>query len=374
MILEELKLHHFRNYDDLMVKFHPGINVLIGENAQGKTNLLEAIYVLALTKSHRTANDRELITWKQHDATVAGRIRKQLGSLPLAVQFSSHGKRVRMNHLVQPRMSSYIGALNVVLFAPEDLQLVKGAPVIRRQFMDTEFSQMSNQYLFALGKYNQVLKQRNQYLKQLKYHQESDRVLLDVLSEGLAKSGGQVVALRYQLLHQLEGWAQELHEHISTRKEKLTFRYVSQVKTADDKTVPDYQQELLASYQQRADHEIELGTTLTGPHRDDVAFLVNGQDVQSFGSQGQQRTTALAVKLAEIELMKQQTNEYPLLLLDDVLSELDNDRQTHLLTAIQDKVQTFLTTTSLSGVARQLINQPAIYHIQQGQVSEEEAQ
>jgi DNA replication and repair protein RecF len=233
---------------------------------------------------------------------------------------------------------------------------------------------MSNQYLFALGKYNQVLKQRNQYLKQLKYHQESDRVLLDVLSEGLAKSGGQVVALRYQLLHQLEGWAQELHEHISTRKEKLTFRYVSQVKTADDKTVPDYQQELLASYQQRADHEIELGTTLTGPHRDDVAFLVNGQNVQSFGSQGQQRTTALAVKLAEIELMKQQTNEYPLLLLDDVLSELDNDRQTHLLTAIQDKVQTFLTTTSLSGVARQLINQPAIYHIQQGQVSEEEAQ
>ncbi|HIW69898.1 MAG TPA: DNA replication/repair protein RecF [Candidatus Limosilactobacillus merdipullorum] len=374
MILEELKLHHFRNYEDLTVKFHPGINVLIGENAQGKTNLLEAIYVLALTKSHRTANDRELISWNEHEASVAGRVKKKLGSLPLAVQFSSRGKRVRMNHLFQPRLSSYIGALNVVLFAPEDLELVKGAPVVRRQFMDTEFSQMSNQYLFALGKYNQVLKQRNQYLKQLKYHQQSDKVLLGVLSEELAQSGGTVIALRYQLLKQLEVWAQELHQHISTQKETLKFKYVSQVETTDEKAAADYQQELLAQYQQRAEHEIELGTTLTGPHRDDVAFLVNGQNVQSFGSQGQQRTTALSVKLAEIELMKQQTNEYPLLLLDDVLSELDNDRQTHLLTAIQDKVQTFLTTTSLSGVARQLINQPAIYHIEYGQISEEETQ
>lgn len=374
MILEELKLHHFRNYDDLTVKFHPGVNVLIGENAQGKTNLLEAIYVLALTKSHRTANDRELVSWKEHDASVSGRVKKKLGSLPLAVQFSSRGKRVRMNHLFQSRLSSYVGALNVVLFAPEDLQLVKGAPVLRRQFMDTEFSQMSNQYLFALGKYNQVLKQRNQYLKQLKYHQQSDKILLGVLSEELAESGGQVVAMRYQLLKQLESWAQDLHEHISINKEKLIFRYVSQVKTADGKTSADYQQELLAAYQKRADHEIELGTTLTGPHRDDVAFLVNGQNVQSFGSQGQQRTTALSVKLAEIELMRQQTGEYPLLLLDDVLSELDNDRQTHLLTAIQDKVQTFLTTTSLSGVARQLINKPAIYHIKHGQISEEETQ
>lgn len=374
MILEELKLHHFRNYEDLTVQFHPGINVLIGENAQGKTNLLEAIYVLALTKSHRTTNDRDLITWHQHEASVSGRVKKKLGGLPLTVQFGPHGKRVRMNHLFQPRLSSYVGALNVVLFAPEDLQLVKGAPVLRRQFMDTEFSQMSNQYLFALGKYNQVLKQRNQYLKQLKYHQQSDKVLLGALSEELATSGGQVIALRYQLLQKLEHWAQDLHEHISTQKEELKFHYVSQVETADGKQAGDYQKELLVNYQQKEDHEIELGTTLTGPHRDDVAFLVNGQDVHSFGSQGQQRTTALSVKLAEIELMKEQTGEYPLLLLDDVLSELDNDRQTHLLTAIQDKVQTFLTTTSLSGVARQLINQPAIYHIAHGHISEEETQ
>ncbi|WP_283583141.1 DNA replication/repair protein RecF [Limosilactobacillus difficilis] len=374
MFLEELQLHNFRNYADLKVHFHPGINIFIGANAQGKTNLMEAIYVLALTKSHRTANDRELIRWHQKKATITGRVKKRLGSLPLEVQFSGRGKRVQLNHLFQSRLSTYVGSLNVVLFAPEDLAIVKGAPVVRRQFMDTEFSQMSSQYLYQLSRYNQYLKQRNQYLKQLKYHQQSDQVLLGVLSDELAAAGGQLIALRATLLQQLEHWAADLHHHISTAKEDLTFKYVSQVDVGEDQTAADYERQLRERYAKSKDHEIELGTTLSGPHRDDVHFFVNGANVQSFGSQGQQRTTALSVKLAEIDLMKSQTGEYPLLLLDDVLSELDDERQTHLLTAIQDKVQTFLTTTSLSGVARQLIKQPTIFNIADGHVKKEETQ
>ena len=372
MYLSEIELRNFRNYEDRQVEFSPGINVFIGENAQGKTNLLEAIYVLAMTRSHRTANDRELINWQAKEAMVKGTVIKQTGRVPLEVLLGTRGKRVKVNHLFQSRLSTYIGNLNVVLFAPEDLALVKGAPQERRQFMDTEFSQMSSRYLYAISQFRGLLKQRNEYLKQLKYGSQVDQVLLEVLSDQLAESGAAVTAMRFKLLKRLETWSAQLHEHISQQKEVLKLKYISQV-MIDEKTAEnEIAEQLQKLYHEHQSQEIKLGTTLYGPQRDDIRFLVNEQDVHRFGSQGQQRTTALAVKLAEIDLMNEQTGEYPLLLLDDVLSELDDDRQTHLLTAIQDKVQTFLTTTSLSGVARQLINRPTIFQIAHGTIDEED--
>lgn len=372
MYLSEIELRNFRNYENRQVEFSPGINIFIGENAQGKTNLLEAIYVLAMTRSHRTANDRELINWQAKEAMVKGTVIKQTGRVPLEVLLGTRGKRVKVNHLFQSRLSTYIGNLNVVLFAPEDLALVKGAPQERRQFMDTEFSQMSSRYLYAISQFRGLLKQRNEYLKQLKYGSQVDQVLLEVLSDQLAESGAAVMAMRFKLLKRLETWSAQLHEHISQQKEVLKLKYISQV-MIDEKTAEnEIAEQLQKLYHEHQSQEIKLGTTLYGPQRDDIRFLVNEQDVHRFGSQGQQRTTALAVKLAEIDLMNEQTGEYPLLLLDDVLSELDDDRQTHLLTAIQDKVQTFLTTTSLSGVARQLINRPTIFQIAHGTIDEED--
>lgn len=372
MILQEMHLKHFRNYDDLQVQFAPGINVLIGENAQGKTNLLEAIHVLALTRSHRTSRDRELIEWDHKEAFLSGRVIRTVDRVPLEIEINQNGKRVKVNHLYQNRLSSYVGNLNVVLFAPEDLSLVKGVPQVRRQFMNKEFGQMSSSYLYNVSQYHSLLQQRNQYLRQLKFGEQKDRVLLGVLSDQLAQVGGEITAARFELLQKLEKWAQALHEHISLNKEQLQLKYVSQLNVGSDSTVADLQSELKDLFEKNQDREIALGTSMAGPQRDDIHFIVNGQNVQHFGSQGQQRTTALAVKLAEIDLMKEQTGEYPLLLLDDVLSELDDDRQTHLLTAIQDKVQTFLTTTSLSGIARQLIKEPTIFHISGGTLTKEE--
>ncbi|WP_461214678.1 DNA replication/repair protein RecF [Lacticaseibacillus sp. GG6-2] len=372
MRLTHLTLRNYRNYAKVDVDFSPQINVLIGENAQGKTNLLEAVYVLALARSHRTNNDKELIRFGADFAKITGTVAREIGKHQLELVISKLGKKARLNKIEQPRLSTYVGHFNVVLFAPEDLAIVKGSPANRRRFIDMEFGQMSVKYLQTLSEYRIALRQRNAYLKQLKYHQAKDMVLLDVLSDQLAAAGAEIVTRRAHLLKQMAGFAAEIHSDITKGREKLTFQYQSQVpEDVRDDVEKTYATmgELLAKHQAR---ELEQGTTLVGPHRDDVAFIVNDKNVANFGSQGQQRTTALAVKLAEIDLMKSQTGEYPVLLLDDVLSELDDDRQTHLLKAIQNKVQTFLTTTSLDGIAREIIDTPAVYHVADGQLTKEE--
>lgn len=368
MKLQRLKLRNFRNYSDMMVQFSPSINVLLGANAQGKTNLLESIYVLALTKSHRTNNNRELINWQHDNSQIYGEVVKQLGVTKLEIDLEKKGKRAKVNHLEQARLSSYVGALNVILFAPEDLALVKGSPSERRHFMDVEFGQMSSVYLYKMNQYRRILKQRNSYLKKLQLQQANDEIYLDVLSDQLATYGAEIIEQRLSLIAKLQTWATAVHEEISQGQETLSLQYVCAVKSAQRTDVTAIHKALKALLSQNHHKEISRGNTLYGPHRDDLQFIVNKMDVATFGSQGQQRTAALAVKLAEIDLMKEETNEYPILLLDDVLSELDDNRQTHLLKAIQNKVQTFLTTTSLSGVARELISHPQVLHIENGQV------
>lgn len=371
MYLEKLELKHFRNYEDVNVAFSPQVNVLIGKNAQGKTNLLESIYVLAMARSHRTSNDREMVTLKKDAALIRGEVHQRLGNTKLELLISRKGKKAKVNYLEKARLSQYIGQLNVILFAPEDLALVKGAPSVRRRFIDMEFGQIDALYLHALTEYRAVLRQRNKYLKELQTKKATDKVYLEILSEQLSESGSQIIFKRLEFLQELEKYADKLHNQITQGKEHLQFQYESTLKEYQGKSVLELKQSLIEQYKTMMDKEIFQGTTLLGPHRDDVRFMLNDKNVQVYGSQGQQRTAALSVKLAEIDLMKEKTHEYPILLLDDVLSELDGARQTHLLKTIQNKVQTFLTTPGLSDVAQQLINKPKIFRIDNGKITEE---
>jgi len=370
--LQSLRLVNYRNYADLSLNFSDGVNVFLGENAQGKTNLLESIYVLALARSHRTSSDKDLIRWQEKEATISGRVKKSISETPLSLHFSNKGKKARVNHLEQSKLSQYIGQLNVILFAPEDLELVKGAPSVRRRFIDMEFGQMNPLYLYNTTQYRRILKERNAYLKRLQMKQTTDTIFLDVLTEQLVDIGSQVLLARQTFLERLEVAAQPIHAEISNKRETLTLKYQTSIdfeKGTDLSTIKAVFEQTLKKQQTR---EIMQGSTLVGPHRDDIQFIVNDNDVAVFGSQGQQRTTALAIKLAEIDLMQQETGEYPILLLDDVLSELDANRQTHLLLAIQDKVQTFITAPTLSDVARQLIHAPRVFHVKQGEIVLEE--
>lgn len=368
MYLEHLELTHFRNYDNLVIDFSPQINVLIGENAQGKTNLLEAVYVLSLARSHRTNDDKSLIQWGNDFAKLSGIVQRRVGRLPLEIVLSHQGKRAKVNHLEQRRLSQYVGQLNVILFAPEDLGLVKGSPAIRRRFIDMEFGQVNQQYLYNITQYRNILKQRNLYLRSLQHGQAKDLVYLEVLSDQLAGFGAEIIWARREFLKQMETFASQQHREITQQRENLAFQYQTVVPIAEIESSEQLYQYLKKQYQKLQKRELQQGTTVLGPHRDDVAFIVNGKNVQTFGSQGQQRTVALSLKLAEIELMRAQTGEAPVLLLDDVLSELDDIRQTHLLQTINHRVQTFLTTTSLDGVAKDIIGKPTTFNVNSGQI------
>lgn len=331
---------------------------------------MEAIYVLAMAKSHRTSNDKELIRWDEDYAKIEGRVIKKNGSVPIQLVISKKGKKGKVNHIEQQKLSQYVGAVNTIMFAPEDLNLVKGSPQVRRRFLDMEIGQVSPVYLHDLSLYQKILSQRNHFLKQLQTRKQTDQTMLDVLTEQLTEFAAKVVMKRLQFVDQLEKWAQPIHSGISRGLEELTLKYHTSLHVSDS---PDLSK-MINSYQETfsklRDKEIERGVSLSGPHRDDVLFCVNGRDVQTYGSQGQQRTTALSLKLAEIDLIQEEIGEYPILLLDDVLSELDDYRQSHLLHTIQGRVQTFVTTTSVDGIDHKTLNEAEIFRVENGTLSD----
>jgi len=268
--LQSLRLVNYRNYTDLTLNFSDGVNVFLGENAQGKTNLLESIYVLALARSHRTSSDKDLIRWQEKEATISGRVKKSISDTPLSLHFSNKGKKARVNHLEQSKLSQYIGQLNVILFAPEDLELVKGAPSVRRRFIDMEFGQMNPLYLYNTTQYRRILKERNAYLKRLQMKQTTDTIFLDVLTEQLVDIGSQVLLARQTFLERLEVAAQPIHAEISNKRETLTLRYQTSLdfeKETDLATIKLVFEQTLKKQQSR---EIMQGSTLVGPHRDDI--------------------------------------------------------------------------------------------------------
>jgi DNA replication and repair protein RecF len=364
MILKDIHLGNFRNYDSLDLQFHPKLNVFIGRNAQGKTNLLESIYFLALAKSHRTTRDKELIQFDQEEAFVNGNIMTAYSKLPLSISVSKKGKRAKVNHMEVSKLSQYIGHLNTVLFAPEDLNIVKGSPQIRRKFINMECGQISKIYLSTLSDYQKVLGQKSQYLKS----RNVDKVMIDVLNEQLAKHASVIIHKRQQFIETIEKFAKKIHEDISNQKETLTIKYNPNIKYQST-TEKDLEQEIKTLLDESLEKEIDRMQTMIGPHRDDISFHINGYDVQTYGSQGQQRTTALSVKLAELDLIYEEVGEYPVLLLDDVLSELDETRQSHLLTSIRNRVQTFVTTTSISDINHVIMNDMSSFNIDSGKVN-----
>ena len=370
MYLDHFVVQNYRNLEKIDTKFDPNVNIFIGKNAQGKTNLLEAIYFLALTRSHRTNTDKELIHFGADYANIMGKVYKSQVNVNLRVLITKKGKKVWINRIEQPKLSKYVGQLNAILFSPEDLELIKGAPALRRKFMDQEFGQINSEYLFFASKYRQVLAQKNNYLKKLAKGQAKDQIFLDVLSDQLAGIAAEIISRRFKFLEYLSDFASEAYEHISLASEKLTITYrpsISGIKSSD--STEEIYHKVLHNFQKTKIMEMKKGTTLSGPHRDDIEFKLNDRNAHLYASQGQQRSIALSIKLAEIQLVYHLTDEYPLLLLDDVMSELDHGRQSALLNYIHGKTQTFITTTDLEGISWEIIKKPKIYHIQSGKIS-----
>ncbi|MBO2944465.1 DNA replication/repair protein RecF [Paenibacillus sp. F411] len=368
MFVKNIRLQHYRNYEHLHLDSFGDVNLIIGQNAQGKTNLVEALFVLALSKSHRTSKDKELIAFDQSHAHMAAEVEKKYGSLKLELSLSTQGKKARINGLEQRKLSDFIGTLNVVMFAPEDLEIVKGTPGIRRRFLDMEIGQVTPSYLFHLQQYQKVLLQRNNLLKSLWGKDASQQGMLDIWNAQLVEHGVKIVKKRKQFIKKLQKWAESIHQGITNGLEELQLLYLPSFSNTEEEDEAVLFEAFMIKLSQVKDQEIRRGMTLAGPHRDDLAFYINGKEVQTYGSQGQQRTTALSLKLAEIELIQEEIGEYPVLLLDDVLSELDPYRQTQLIETFQSKVQTFITATGVESLNADKLKDARIYTVHSGQV------
>lgn len=336
MIIESVELKNYRNYDELHMDFSQGTNILYGDNAQGKTNVLEAIYMACTTKSHRGSKDKDIIQFERDESHIKLNLRKN--DVPYRIDMhlkKNKAKGVAVNGIPIRKASELFGIVNVVFFSPEDLNLIKNGPSERRRFIDLELCQLNKLYVHALVQYNHIVIQRNKLLKELAFKPEYEETL-DIWDMQLVSYGREVINYRREFIDRLNEIIKEIHFQLSGDKEKLDIRY-------DPNVTPDqFEQALKKSRFQ----DIKQKTTLTGPQRDDISFYVNGIDIRKFGSQGQQRTAALSLKLAEIELVKRMVNDYPILLLDDVLSELDGSRQNHLLSVI-NHIQTMITCTGL---------------------------
>jgi len=368
MFLENVYLKNYRNIAQIEMSLNKNVNILVGSNAQGKTNFLEAILVLAMTKSHRTHQDKELIKWGEEQAVIKGTIAKNYGLHNLELQISQQGKKAKINGLEQKKLSHFVSAMNVVLFAPEDLEIVKGVPATRRRFLDMEISQVQPSYLFEIMQYYKILGQRNHYLKQLMQHKNDHDEMLEVWNEQLILYGIKIIKKRQNFITKLQLWTERIHLGITEQREQIVIKYMPsfELQGNEDETV--LIDRFMLKLKQVQDQEIKRGMTLIGPHRDDLLFYINGKEVQVYGSQGQQRTTALSLKLAELELIREEVGEYPILLLDDVLSELDQYRQTQLIEIFQNKVQTFITTTGIESVNLKKLNDAVILKVSNGEI------
>ena len=342
MKVTKIVLKNFRNYVNIALDFTHSINIFIGENAQGKTNILESIYYAAMGHSHRTNTDAELIRWQQDSGSISIFYTRLNVENNLIFKFHpQHKKEIISNsHTIKPR--ELIGSLNVVLFSPEDLMLIKGMPNMRRRFLDMEISQVSPAYYQQLLKYNRIVAQRNILLKKIRENKEKPD-MLDAWDEQLAIFGSQIVNKRLLTVKKLAMLANLMHRKITDNKENLTVVY--QKHNIDETEINSLADEYRNKLIQNRQNDICRGSTSIGPHRDDLILSVNGINLRVFGSQGQQRTGVLALKLAELEFIKSETSEYPVLLLDDVMSELDASRREHLIAFIQDRIQTFITAT-----------------------------
>ncbi len=369
MRIRRIELNNYRNYTKEEISLSPGVNVFLGQNAQGKTNILEAVYYAALGRSHRTSADAELIRWEAEDARFSLDFSRLDVENKLEFLFFRDKRRRMLRNGASVRMKDLIGTINVVLFSPEDLFLIKGAPAGRRRFLDMEISQADPAYFYDLAVYTRLLAQRNSLLKRIRDGEakESELSLWDVQ---MAPRAANVIRKRMEVVKKLDGLASATQKKLSGGRETLSLRYeLHGAKDGDDMT-----NDLLLWYNEKLTESAKLdilrGATRFGPHRDDLAFYVNEADLRSYGSQGQQRTGVLSLKLAELAFFREETGEYPILLLDDVMSELDRERREQLLEFIRgEELQALVTATDEAYIPSGGFGQ--IFHVRQGTVTAE---
>ena len=376
MKIKTLKLLYFRNYLSLNIEVHPSLNVLVGDNANGKTNIIESIFCLALGKSYRTKSDSECIMFGEEVAAMSCVLEKNDKTLDIMLGINNKGKSAKIAGLKKTKLTDFVGELNVVLFSPEDLQIIKGSPSLRREFINREFYQFSRIYHKYYLLYQHLLKQRNSYLKDMRKNPKDELSLayLETITSQLVKIAMYITKERALFIKNLSKLAQKNMLNISNHKEDLELKYKSSIldmlniNSVEDK---DFNEEnIIKKIMDKSYDDIMRGSTRIGPHHDDLEFFINKLDAKMYASQGQQRSIVLSLKLSEIDYLKSKTGSYPILLLDDVLSELDRNRQLKLLDAINENVQTFITTPSISDIKEDLLKKAKVFKINNGTISE----
>jgi DNA replication and repair protein RecF len=380
MRLTHLSLHNFRNYVRLDLDLPPGVTLLQGDNAQGKTNLLEAIYYLATSRSPHAGADRELVNWLTVEAEplpyarLVGRVARGASEVAIEITLTQQAnhqtryrKQIRLNGVAK-RAMDLLGQLNVVLFLPDDIALVSGSPSGRRRYLDAALCQIDPLYCRTLSRYNQIVTQRNALLRDLR-ERGGDPSQLAFWSERLVEHGSYLVSRRWRALLALDELAHGVHSQLTDGGERLHLCYVPSVEMDGPGDAGDVARAFQAQAEDLHRREIAAGMTLVGPHRDEVRFLVNDMDAGVYGSRGQQRTAALALKLAEVDLMRTETGEYPVLLLDDVLSELDEHRRRFLMRTLDDGAeQAIITTTDLHTIPQTLLQRCQLWQVEMGRL------
>lgn len=361
MVIKSLVLSNFRNYEKLCIDFSDRINIICGNNAQGKTNILEAIYLCCTTKALRAGRERELIRFGEEEAHIRMYVGDDFISRKIDMHLKSNShKGVAIDGIPVSKAAELYGMVNIISFSPDDLAMVKSGPAERRRFMDMELCQLDRSYMHSLSGYNKVLLQRNNLLKQIESNKEL-KGTLEVWDGQLAGYGKYLIEARERFIKELLEIAVRLHRDITGGEEQLDIKYVPNSSS----------QKLEENIFLNHDRDLVLQTTGVGPHRDDMMFFINGEDARKYGSQGQQRTVALSLKLAEIELVRRRAKKDPVLLLDDVLSELDRSRQTQLLDSISD-IQTMITCTGLEEFVNNRVKYNRIYKVENGTVEMED--
>lgn len=358
MYVESLNIYNYRNYDELLITFDKNTNILYGDNAQGKTNILEAIYMAATTKSHRGSKDKEIIKIGQEESHIQLCLKKSDINHKIDVHLRKNkNKGVAIDGLPIRRTTELFGLLNVIFFSPEDLSIIKSGPSERRRFLDMELCQLSRLYYQNLATYYKILNQRNNLLKQIVYN-KSLMDTLDVWDSQLVDYGKKVIKERKNFISMLNDIIKDIHLKLTSGKENLEIIYDNNVDEEDfDK-----------SLKQKIEMDLNYTSTQSGPHRDDIIFMINGIDARKYGSQGQQRTVALSLKMAEIRLVKNVINDNPILLLDDVMSELDEKRREALLDEIKD-IQTIITCTGYDEFIKERVVINKVYNVINGTIT-----
>lgn len=363
MYVSKLLLQNYRNYDKISINFNPELNIIFGDNAQGKTNIIESIYLCGTGKSHRTFKEKELIFWGRNSCYIKTDINRgdRLSKIEYFL-FDNKSKIVKIDGIKIEKSSEIFGNLNIVLFSPEDLKLVKDAPLFRRRFLDIEISQVKPSYYYNLQQYNKVLLQRNNLLKAIKYDKSLIKTL-DIWDEQLSDFGSYIVFYRNEFIKKISILSKLIHRKITDGKEELIINYSTKYTKSINRE--EIKMDIYKNLFNNRNMDINRGTTLIGPHRDDIDFYINNIDVKIYGSQGQQRSAALSLKLSELEFIRSETSSYPILLLDDVLSELDIKRQKFLLDNLKN-IQTFLTCTSISDIIEFRKNERFLFEVKNG--------